>query len=523
MNSLQQLNLWGNTSIVYSDPALYQISATGLGSVTISQEEDVPVLIPARVVLDIYDNAYTDLVITITSSSAAIVSTVRYTGSNPSIGVVQNSSTQWQVYGIRDLERYTDVFENLYCVTVGDAVANYSLTVGMADSVSFVSSNYTVSVTMTPSNEYQVPAELYGVQGYTTPVTGIQILDAAVGKQYQITLISTEPSRMLISYLGSASSQLVLAGTRSQLNAILSGDTILLQLIQPISSELLLTYTQVQTTDSVVQANAVGIRVSAAVGDSDFYFQDTILKSPQFPEYFYTGNPAHQLECTIGPQYNGTAISFTYLGVTSSKGFTLVGTGAEIKTALSLITINNYNGSSIVIFDQVNSTLGIRNGQQKFWPRDDESGLRIAGTLILPDLPQFIGYNSALASRDTIAFSEVSGYPISTPNRVLVNTAGILNISALRLTLTVQAGSAGLFRKRTGGTWSNVSEIIISDIADVINDQIHWINLGVTGTMTYSYELRNLTTSTVVSTGFAQVVRSENAQEFSRVVVLRDN
>jgi len=214
MQSFTDLNNFANTPVNYASQSDYTIiPGTSLGPATVSAVEGSIFTVPKQQPMTTMTNLTRDMLIIITPTPFSGVAFVQYTGSDTGISVVSDEVSRWIVSGVRTVAQYDDVFANLRMgVSPGfSTVGSYTFTVGLDDQVNGVFATYTVTVTVTASTVFTVPALINFNEDENARVGNITIVENFLYATNYTVVLSTE---------NPATSQLALAPGNVAANTI---------------------------------------------------------------------------------------------------------------------------------------------------------------------------------------------------------------------------------------------------------------------------------------------------------------
>lgn len=268
MNSLQDLNAWGNTAVEFGNQADYAIVVNNLGSTAFTRAEEDIFLVPKRIQLTTYTDAYTDLLVTITTSRAESVQDIFYNGNDARIQLIRQSPTNWQVFGIRSTDRYNDLFNNLFCQLELDQAETFALIVLVNDQIDS-NNSYNMNITVTDTPEFSIPTSIVYNEDESVVLQPISVLDTA-DQQYSVTIATPGPSVGLISIDGIAQVSHTLTGTRQQINSVFAANSVIFEPFADFDVNTTILYTQIRTTDGAVHADALPIAMLIGNTHEDF-------------------------------------------------------------------------------------------------------------------------------------------------------------------------------------------------------------------------------------------------------------
>lgn len=527
MNSLQDLNAWGNTAINFADPDAYDIVfGTAAGNITLSVAEDSEFAVPKQTAITTLDDATQDVLVTFVVDDATRVDDIYYTGNFGNIAVQKTSTDTWTGLGIRNITRYDELFANTRVVLPADSIDNFDIVVTVNDQRGNTQS-WTVTTAITDSPEFTAPDTVFGIVGEDSVLDQFAIVDAADDRQYQVIIATTDSTEADIVYLGSVG-PVTLTGTKSDINTVLTSGDIKFRPFVRIDAGIdfattpdsQITYYQKQTTDNIVQADTVTVptAAAAAAGLPAFYFEDTIIKSSSLPEYFNPDTSSDQYSVLLQLQPSSN-VTLSYDGITGTSAL-ITGTAAEVKTELAQVVINNWEnnnlfvgGSRPLVATQTNTTQNRDDGTQEFWVQT-ESALRVGLSLVFPTTTDLPGLTVVSAT----ALNDAS-YPYRTPWRVNDTTG-----DSFQLNLSRHSGT-GLLRFKIGNFWYSSVTHSFGGTAEQINDQMFWDRFGITGhtgsITEFDFDLVNTTTSTTVTSGRLQF-QTADITNLDLVMILDD-
>lgn len=262
-------------------------------------------------------------------------------------------------------------------IPAADSVSNSSITVNIVrttDNKAF-SSQLPVIWNGTSHTDFSIPTTLSTSEDLPLSLSSIEItdlrpelIDSSI--QYEIVLSSVNPGAGQIRFDSNIGNSITISGTKSQINTNLTGN---LQFVPSAdyTGPASITYTQTQTTDNVLQANAVAIPITVGNPHTDFSIpisyslaEDTV--SPMGNISITDLRPDRvdssiQYEINIVSQDPGN-IKIRYDNVDSAAA-TLTGNKAQLNSILAnanlqpkIIPSSDYFGNSIVTYTQVQTT-----------------------------------------------------------------------------------------------------------------------------------------------------------------------
>lgn len=230
-----------------------------------------------------------------------------------------------------------------------------------------------VPITMvrgTGHSEYSIPSSLNFTENNPLVLSGISITDTRPNLypnlQYQVSM-QVNPIVANLSYNGSTVSNLVLTGTKAQVNAALSSGNILFVPALDYDGITSILYSQTQTTDGIIQASQVpivmnGIDVNPySVPASIPYIPNTLANinsititdnAPNIISTTYSVNVASANTSQVQISYNSIA----------SNSVTFTGSKAVVNAALAnvkLLPANSFTSNSAITYRQVRNYDGL--------------------------------------------------------------------------------------------------------------------------------------------------------------------
>lgn len=283
MNSLTELNAWGNTAVSFANAADYEIVINNSGNASITQDEEELFTPPKRITVSTLSNAPKDVLVTFSVSSAESVADIVYVGNFSNIGLAQLGTATWQFQGIRTAERYNEAFANLRCQLATDQTTVFDI-VTTVDDGQGTTASAAVTVTVTDLPEFAAPTSIDWTEGLTADIVGIEILDNAVGNpEYTVTLVVNNSDHGLLGLDGTAAAAVVRTGTRGQLNTIFANspprwepqgdfaftDSVLLSIVR--------------NSDGVVLANNQSITMNITATHDEFAVPASVVFDEDLP------------------------------------------------------------------------------------------------------------------------------------------------------------------------------------------------------------------------------------------------
>ena len=188
MNSIIDLNSAANVS--YNTQSDYQIVfGSSLGNATANVASGFGFYPAKQVPITTLSNAVRDIVVEFSFaplSGVFTVANVAYSGSYANIGFLKTSATTWRATGIRDINRYDELFANTV-IKDNNTKPNYSFTTTVNDQFGNVRS-WSTDVTAYSMNRTYTSNTVNNIFATGTPLIGD---GPAAGQTYTITLTSS--------------------------------------------------------------------------------------------------------------------------------------------------------------------------------------------------------------------------------------------------------------------------------------------------------------------------------------------
>jgi hypothetical protein len=373
MNSLQDLNAWGNAAIEFGNQADYSIVINNTGNVAVSEDEENVFLLPQRIFLTTYTNAYTDLLVTFTVSRPQSVLSIDYTGNNTFITLLKLNSNTWRAFGIRSTERLTDLFVTTLCSLAFDQAETFTITVSVDDQLGNTSS-YVITVNVSATPEFSIPTALTYNEDFPVVIQPVSVLDGA-NTTYTVT-IATPGAAVGTIQIGNGTPNVSqqLSGTKAEINAIFAAGEVIFQPFADFTDNTVIFYSQIRTSDNVVHADQQPIGMNIGNTHAEFTISPTstwavydidrainqiritdLAANKEYTSNIVTGNTSQ----TFGGINYNTRGNLVYLGnVSQSLSFT--GTKAQGNVILASGNIAyrafNYGTTHQVLYSQTQNT-----------------------------------------------------------------------------------------------------------------------------------------------------------------------
>lgn len=229
MQSFNDLNNFANTSVNYNSQSDYTIVyGVPLGNATVTAVEGSIFTVPKQQPVTSMTDITRDLLIIITPDPMTAVAFVQYAGADTGISVVSDEVSRWIVSGVRTVSQYNDVFTNLRMgVAPGfSSVGTYTFEVALDDQMNDVFVTYTVTVTVTASTVFTVPALVTYNEDQNARVGNIVIVENFLyPTNYTATLTTENPanSQLALAPGNVAANTLTFTNrTKANLNATLA-------------------------------------------------------------------------------------------------------------------------------------------------------------------------------------------------------------------------------------------------------------------------------------------------------------
>jgi hypothetical protein len=372
MNSIEDLNNWGNTSVTYANAAAYAISfGANAGNVTtVVTEDSAPFALSKRVGINSISNAYQDVIIQFVANTNSSIANLVYTGTYANIWVQPNNAFTWTVRGIRDVNRYNEAWANVKLGLRRDAEQDFTLAVTVTDQAGNTR-NWTETIDITAHNEYSVPASITFDEDTPANITGISVNDLA-SSTFTITVAAGNTSQGQIKYATVTANSHSISNTRANLNSILSANSFQFIPAADFVANSTILYTQVRNDDGVVQANAVPVTMAIgathaeyAVPGSITYQEDTasnisgILINDVRPDRI---DPSITYTITIAA--GNTSQGLVRFANVSSSSHTITNTKSTVNSVLSansfqFIPAADFTGTSSIRYTQIQNQANI--------------------------------------------------------------------------------------------------------------------------------------------------------------------
>ena len=367
VNSLEELNNWGNTSVTFVEAQLYSINLTNAGNTSDAVNEEAVFLVPKQVTVNTLSNAYTDLLVTVTTTNTQAIKNLAYTGTNSRIHSARIGTAAWRVYGIRTVSDYNNVFDNLFVTLGDDRTESFNFIVQLNDQLNTTAS-YTVSINVLAQPEFSIPSSIVFNEGLTANIQPVVITDAASGNpQYRVTVATGNSQQGVIGYQGNSSNSVTVTNTRSAINNAFSSGEIRWEPIGDFAANSSITYTQIRVSDGAVHANAVPIVMAIGNTHSEFSIPSSITfnedQTKTLPGFSITDvrfdNPEYSVTLATGNSQQG---QISFQGVPQNS-YTFVGNKAVINTVLntplSWVPAPDFAGNSTILYSQTRLSDGV--------------------------------------------------------------------------------------------------------------------------------------------------------------------
>ena len=241
MNSLQDLNAWGNTAVNFNDEANYVLLLSNAGNVNTTVQEESVYTPAKRINITSLIEPITDIVVGFNISDGNAIIDFNYIGTDTSFIFVKTSNTSWTVNGIRSIAQYNELWSNLQITTSVDYFGNFDFSVTVTDFRN-VSQSYIESVTVLDTVEFVFPSSLNFDENKPVAIGSgsgplyIGVADTAervVTTEYTVTIevIPGNPGNIalvdgVLGILGPANvtiqNSFTFTGTKTQINSILN-------------------------------------------------------------------------------------------------------------------------------------------------------------------------------------------------------------------------------------------------------------------------------------------------------------
>ena len=373
MNSMADLNGYSNTSVTFTNTDTYTLTwngpTTGIGTQTISVNEDSDFLMPKPIAPTAIVNPVSDLTIAVDLSGATYAAgagarLVNNTTAGANISVFNRKSV-FYITGIQTINQYNEAFANIRVFLNADYANNFSYTTTISDRVG-TSVTWNTAVTVAGSADYSIPSSVGFLEDVTANIANCAITDTATNKNYTVTFTSANPTVGQIQLGNSVGNSQTITGTKSTVNSTLSSNSFKFVPAADFAGTVNVIYRQVQTTNNIVQANNIPISFTGT-GHAEF----SIPASIGFNEDV-TANIAN---CSITDQAVGKNYSVTIattnaaqgqiqLGNSVANSQTITGNRAAVNSVLSANSVKfvpaaDFGGNVNITYTQTQTTNNI--------------------------------------------------------------------------------------------------------------------------------------------------------------------
>jgi len=306
--------------------------------------------------------------------------TVSISVENPALGRIKTpSNTLVSVYTATELKSQMNTLLNqIRFVPAADSTANTNIVVSVTRQSDTIIRTVAANWNNTGHTEFSIPAAIAAAEDTAQAITGMSVTDMRpnnlsgltlnglnlANTAYTVTLQSVA-SEALLNYGNTTADTVSVSGTKTQLNSIFGNANTTPKLIpnSDFVGNTTITYTQTNTTDSVVQAAAVPIPVSVSDTPDATYVNllyypeiDTGIANMPFVieitdlDTFALNYTVQLTLVSTDPAGSGSPGSF-YLGNTQQSGNTISVTGSKStinSTAFSFGIDPNYTGEYLL-------------------------------------------------------------------------------------------------------------------------------------------------------------------------------
>ena len=225
MNTLQDLNNYGNTPVNYNSQADYSITFVNSGNASINVFQGQQAALVDQVNISNLVSAVRDIVITITGNTVPFIEDVTYVGAYGNISVFQTSDRSWQILGIRDINRFDEAMANTR--TVIDFAANignaYSYQVDVNDQLG---NNESYTITANVSTPYVLSPDYVSFSEDIPANLTILSIPGNVAGDYTLTFTVDNPALGQVANATAIANSVTISGNAATLNSSLSGNVI---------------------------------------------------------------------------------------------------------------------------------------------------------------------------------------------------------------------------------------------------------------------------------------------------------
>ena len=261
MNSLQELNAFGSTSVDFVDQEEYvidfNIPLENVTGTTLTVAEDSQFNQPEPLVVTSLQSPPNDIKIEVDFSmteysprffGASLVNT----GSNTNIIVSRNRSGVFTISGIKTKSDWDDVFSDVKIQLQGDFNTDFTYTTKVFDNLTFFV-EWSNTINIEPEVDFTAPNAIQYDPNLPVSISGFEILDSAENKEYRITIVLDDTTAGSVELGENKSPSVRLTGTKSFINNALA-NLIYFPSID-YNDNFNLSYKQENITDNVTQAD----------------------------------------------------------------------------------------------------------------------------------------------------------------------------------------------------------------------------------------------------------------------------
>lgn len=224
MNTIYDLNNAANVS--FNAQSNYTIAfGNSLGNTTRTVDQGFSHAPGRQVPIATLANAVRDVLVDFAVSSTTAVNDIQYTGPYGNIGILKITPTTWRAYGIRDINRYDELFANTQITDA--AVSNsYSYTTRVTDQYANTAS-WGTTVTVLPPPTFSISGNMIYDEGITRPVNVVTVSGNASTTSSYVVEASLNSSVGEVSNATVTGQLVTISGNIANLNSQITGNAIL--------------------------------------------------------------------------------------------------------------------------------------------------------------------------------------------------------------------------------------------------------------------------------------------------------
>ena len=275
MNSLQELNGYGSTSVDFNDQKDYIIefnkSLDDVSGTTLNVDEDSAFLQPAQLVVTTLTSPPNDIVIEVDLSATKYApqlygATLVNTGSNTNIIISRLRNGKVVINGIRTKADWDAVFDDVKVQLQADFNTNFTYTTKVFDNLTFFV-EWTNTVKVTNLDDFNAPNSFVYNENELLTLSGFQITDTDIQAETYEVSVSIDDSSAGVLEIGTESGNSVtVTGSKAEINNLLTTLTYIPTI--DYTDNFNLTYVQQKTSPSA-HDSPPSITIPVTIGETN--------------------------------------------------------------------------------------------------------------------------------------------------------------------------------------------------------------------------------------------------------------